>query len=164
MARLLGLFCGLRLKETITLTWDDFNFTKGLLSFVASKTGKLVTIPLSSYLMQELNTYKTTCTGNNLFETREVTTCIASNYSTYFSNLFKGLGITGFSFHGLRHTFASMQGDLGTGAVTTRDLLGHSSLDMTLRYSHTGLDSKRRAIDAMTDHVLNQGKNLTLAL
>ncbi len=155
---LLGLFCGLRLNETLKLAWSDFEFPKRVLSFVASKTGKLVTVPLSDYLIQELTAYKTECAAKKLFEDREITQAVVVEYSPYFSNMFKRLGIHGFTYHCLRHTFASLQGDLGTGAITTKELLGHSSLDMTLRYSHTGLDSKRRAIETLTEHVIGIAK------
>lgn len=161
---LIGLFCGLRLNETLKLMWDNFDFDKGLLSFVACKTGKLITVPLSGYMVKELTNYKTVCTSNNLFESREVNRAVVKDYSWYFSNLFKRLGIHGFTYHCLRHSFASLQGDLGTGAVTVKEMLGHSSLAMTLRYSHTGLDSKKRAVEAMAEHVLAIAKDTTLPL
>ncbi len=31
----------------------------------------------------------------------------------------------------------------------------HSDLGMTLRYSHTGLDSKRKAVESLTGHILS---------
>lgn len=161
---LFGLFCGLRLNETIKLTWDDVDFAKGLLSFVASKTGRLVTVPLSVYMIRELDNYKVGCKSNKLFEDRKVDTDVVKEYSKHFSDMFKGLNLHGFTYHCLRHTFASLQADLGVGTITTMGLLGHSSLDMTLRYSHTGLDSKRQAIEAMTEHVISGAKNDSLPL
>lgn len=153
MMVLLGLLCGLRLNETLNLRWSDFDFQKGLLTFVASKTGKLITVPLLGLAIRELSAYKETSTTDYLFEVRVIHKVVAS-YSFYFSNLFKKLGICDFTYHSLRHTFASFQADIGTGAVTTMGLLGHSSLDMTLRYSHTGLDSKRQAIESMSERIL----------
>lgn len=60
------------------------------------------------------------------------------------------------SFHTLRHTFTSIQGDLGAGANTIRELLGHSSLSMTTRYSHSGMDAKIKAIETLTSHIVNR--------
>ena len=151
---LVGLFTGMRLNEVLKLTWADIDFQKQLITFVQSKTGKLISMPLSTHMVQELMAYKSICSSEFLFESRGVNAAVVSSYSAYFSNLFKGLGISDFTYHNLRHTFASMQGDLGTRAIVTKELLGHSDLSMTMQYIHTGLESKRRAVDALTNHVL----------
>ena len=62
-----------------------------------------------------------------MFETREITRKVVVEYSKHFSGLFKDMGIHGFTFHNLRHTFASiMQSELGIGAVTVMGMTGHS--------------------------------------
>lgn len=33
--------------------------------------------------------------------------------------------------------------------------LGHFTLNVTLRYSHTGLDSKKKDVETLTGHVLS---------
>ncbi|GAN31881.1 tyrosine recombinase [Candidatus Brocadia sinica JPN1] len=154
MAVLLGLFCGLRLNETLKLTWDNFDFTRNLLTFTQSKTGKQVTVPFSDFMVKELTDYKGNCKNNNLFEDSEINQSLITCRSKHFKEVFERLGIHGFTYHCLRHTFASLQGDLGTGAVTVKEMLGHSDLSMTLKYSHIGLDSKRRDSQALTDHIL----------
>lgn len=164
MMILTSLFTGMRLNEVLSLKWTDIELAKGLITFIQSKTGKLITIPLSSYLKGQLQSYRGDNSGDKVFETRDITRDTAKRYSMHFSRLFKGLGIHGFTFHNLRHTFSSLQAELGTGAVITKDILGHSTLDMTLRYSHTGLDSKKKAIQALTDHVLAVGNNAGLAI
>ena len=78
--------------------------------------------------------------------------------------MFKSLGIHGFTFHNLRHTFASLQGDLGTVAITVKEMLGHSDLSMTLRYSHAGLDGKKRAIETFTNHILGMNEKTTMPM
>ena len=50
----------------------------------------------------------------------------------------KRAGLTGVTFHTLRHTCGSWLGQMsGVGALTIRDLLGHSSVTMTDRYMHS---------------------------
>lgn len=152
---LVSLFSGMRLNEVLSLKWSDIDFTRSLISFTASKTGKLVTVPLSTYLAGELRAYKAASKGNLIFENRHISSRVANAYSLHFRRVFKRLNFLNCSFHCLRHTFLSLHGDLGTGAFITKELAGHSTLDMTLRYTHVNLDSKRKAIEAYTGHVLN---------
>ena len=50
------------------------------------------------------------------------------------------------SFHTLRHTFASWLAIQGTPILAIKELLGHSSIAMTERYSHLIPDMKREAV------------------
>ena len=55
-------------------------------------------------------------------------------------------GIEGITSHKLRHTFASRMVNRGVDIVTVQQLLGHSTVTVTMRYTHTNLDSKRSAV------------------
>lgn len=87
-----------------------------------------------------------------------------NTYDAYFRRLFKRLGIQDFSYHGLRHTFATFCTDAGTDIVTTKEILGHSDISPTMRYSHKQLDTKRVAIELVTNHILNMNKKSKLAI
>jgi integrase len=58
-------------------------------------------------------------------------------------------GIKGLRFHDLRHTFASRLNAAGADPVTIMELLGHSSLKMTERYTHTNHEQKQRAVERL---------------
>jgi site-specific recombinase XerD len=49
------------------------------------------------------------------------------------------------SWHTLRHTFASRVVARGADIVTVQQLLGHSTVTVTMGYIHTNLDAKRNA-------------------
>ena len=44
----------MRINEVLHLKWQDIDCDKGLITFTQSKTGKLITIPLSSWVFRHL--------------------------------------------------------------------------------------------------------------
>ncbi|MGE5352278.1 MAG: tyrosine-type recombinase/integrase [Chitinophagales bacterium] len=50
-------------------------------------------------------------------------------------------------FHGLRHSFASNLVQRGVSIFTVKELLGHSSVSVTERYSHINTESLKNAIN-----------------
>jgi len=45
-----------------------------------------------------------------------------------------------------RHSFASRLTQAGADLVTVKELLGHSTVSVTMRYAHTNRDIKTRAV------------------
>ena len=71
------------------------------------------------------------------------------NVRKSFFTALKRAGIINFRFHDLRHTFVSQLVMSGVDLNTVRELLGHKSIEMTLRYSHLSPDHKKRAVDIL---------------
>lgn len=59
-------------------------------------------------------------------------------------------GLDGFTFHDLRHTFATRLKEAGVDPVTRRDLLGHASTVMTDSYTHSATTTKQSAVDSIS--------------
>lgn len=57
--------------------------------------------------------------------------------------------VTDFTFHDLRHTFASRLVMGGVDLSTVKELMGHKETIMTLRYSHLSDDHKKRAVEIL---------------
>jgi integrase len=76
-----------------------------------------------------------------------------------FALAYKKSGIEGVTWHTLRHTFASRLLDRGVDIVTVQQLLGHSTVTVTMRYTHTNLDSKRAVVAKLE----NRSDNLATA-
>jgi integrase len=56
--------------------------------------------------------------------------------------------------HDLRHLFASRAQAAGGNPILVQDMLGHTTLDMTRRYTHIEIDSKRRLLDQLVPQAL----------
>lgn len=71
-----------------------------------------------------------------------------------FFTAIKKSGINEFRFHDLRHTFASHLVMSGVDLNTVRELLGHKTIKMTLRYSHLSPQHKKRAVDILGEKIV----------
>ncbi|MEW6673438.1 MAG: site-specific integrase [Thermodesulfobacteriota bacterium] len=58
-------------------------------------------------------------------------------------------GIEGFTFHDLRHTFASQVIMKGGSLKDVQELLGHKTMTMTLRYAHLTQEHKKKAVNLL---------------
>lgn len=63
----------------------------------------------------------------------------------------KARGDQDIRIHDLRHTAASFMVKGGASLVAVRDVLGHSNLGVTSRYSHLALDDLKKAVNKMTN-------------
>jgi integrase len=58
-------------------------------------------------------------------------------------------GLSGITWHTFRHTFASRLTASGADLVTVKELLGHSTITVTMRYAHSNIDAKTRAVNGL---------------
>lgn len=57
--------------------------------------------------------------------------------------------IEDFRFHDLRHTAASHMIMAGVDIVTIKEILGHKTMTMALRYAHLAPSHKKKAVEAL---------------
>jgi site-specific recombinase XerD len=83
---------------------------------------------------------------------------LASTIRKPFEQALKRAGIKGASFHTLRHTFASYLVMSGVDIRTVQELLGHKSLEMTMKYAHLSGSHKRAAVEQLAAYIRQKGK------
>jgi integrase len=68
-----------------------------------------------------------------------------------FMKLTRHIGCPEFTrAHDLRHLFSSRAQEAGMNPLLVQELLGHTTLDMTRRYTHLGMDAKREAFEKLS--------------
>lgn len=142
-----ALFTGMRKSEILGLKWVDYDFGRGLIRLVRTKNNEIRTIPMNDLVKKALIAIPKHKDSPYIF-------CRYNgkqfrNVRKSFDKLLKVCRIEGFRFHDMRHTFASQLVMSGVDLNTVRELLGHKSLQMTLRYAHLSPDHKRRAVDIL---------------
>ena len=83
------------------------------------------------------------------------------SYRTAFETAVRRAGIEDFTFHDLRHTFASRLVMAGVDLPTVKELLGHKDITMTLRYAHLSSDHKQAAVRRLEQSKVKVPTNFT---
>lgn len=168
LGTLLTLYSGIRLGELCALQWKDVDFKNNILHINKTlqrvyikdsniNNSKVIItspktqnaereIPLNNNFAKILKKYKTnpedyvlSC-NSQWVEPR--------TYSRYFEGILKKAKIEKINFHALRHTFATNCIKLGVDYKTVSELLGHSTVNITLNlYVHPHMSQKKKCIN-----------------
>ncbi len=135
-----ALDTGLRRGELFSLTWLDVGLSTRTIRLRAfnTKTAKAREVPISERLAMELQRLRLASSGGGL-----IFTCGGVKRS--FTTACRLAGINDLHFHDLRHTFATRMVQAGMPIAEVARLLGHSSLQMTYRYSNATAETISRA-------------------
>lgn len=140
---LISLHTGARAGEIFALTWSSVDLKNDVLTAKDTKSGKTRFL----YLTNETRAiFKKKFVGQApqdlVFPDRngEKIKFISASFNRALEKLGFNKDITDrrdkASFHTLRHTFASWHAQNGTDLYTVKELLGHSTIALTERYSH----------------------------
>jgi len=70
----------------------------------------------------------------------------------------KRAGLRMIGWHALRHTFASHLVMRGASLKAVQELLGHATMEMTLRYSHLTPEVRREAVELLDSKTGSKGQ------
>ena len=171
---MLALYTGLRIGEVCGLKWSDIDFENKMLHVnrtvqrVYRKTldgkGKSQIIvgppktrssrrevPISAILLPVLK--RIAPETSDVFFLSGTEKCVeVRTYRTFFDDFLKKNQLESINFHALRHTFATRCIEAGGDCKTVSELLGHSSVNMTLNlYVHPQIEQKRRCVELLSE-------------
>jgi integrase len=142
-----ALHTGMRKSEILNLKWRDIDIKRGIIHLLDTKNGEKREVPMNEIVQKTIIGVLKNPESQYVFCNKEGKPY--ENVRKSFSTALKNAGIINFRYHDLRHTFASQLVMSGVDLNCVRELLGHKSLAMTLRYSHLSPDHKKRAVDIL---------------
>ena len=162
---LLCMYTGIRIGELCALKWSDIDFNDKLLTVNKTmlripqsdneniRTSVIISSPksddsirvipvpdllikIASAFSYSQNAYILTGNEDKYIEPRGM--------QYYFKSVLKKCGIQDYKYHALRHTFATNCVESGFEIKSLSEILGHSSIKITLdRYVHSSMKLKR---------------------
>jgi site-specific recombinase XerD len=139
----LALNTGLRLNEQYGLVWVNVSLPLRMLTIPRSKNGMMRHVPLNHGAVKALETLR------SLFPSSEYVCGGAREPRRWFELILKDAKVATFSWHCLRHTFASRLVMAGVDIRTVQELLGHKTIAMTVRYSHLAPKHTMAAVERL---------------
>ena len=152
-----ALNTGMRRGEIFGLKWEQVDLSHGFILLDVTKNGERREIPINTtleYLFKEM--LQRSIASKYVFAGK--TGKPLTDIKTGFHTALRKAGIHDFRFHDLRHTFASQLVMAGIDITSVKELLGHKSLTMTMRYSHLSPGHKRKAVHVLCQ-LMEEGEN-----
>ncbi len=139
----LALHTGLRMSEQYRLRWDDVSFARHTLTIPRSKNGETRHVPLNKAALGALALLEKRTKGSEFVCGGEI------EPRRWFEPIVKAANLNAFSWHCLRHTFASRLVMAGVDIRTVQELMGHKTIAMTVRYAHLAPSHTLAAVERL---------------
>lgn len=150
---LTALNTGLRRGELFGLQWADLDLDRGSLTVqgASAKSGETRHVPLNSEAARVLKAWRGPAEDRSGLVFAGAKGDERDDVKTAWRKIVKAAKLGDFRFHDLRHSFASKLVMAGVDLNTTRELLGHSDLKMTLKYAHLAPEVKAAAVEKLVN-------------
>ena len=147
LAVVLSLATGARQSEIWGLRWKDTDLKEGYLTFEKTKNGDIRKVPVLGEALDLLRAYHSQhriVGREELFPGRIKGQSL--NLRKQWVAALKQAEIEDFRWHDLRHSCASFMVQNGLDLRLVAELLGHRTLQMSMRYSHLAKEHLKQAI------------------
>lgn len=141
-----ALHTGMRRGEIFNLKWTDVDFERDALQVKKTKTKLNRTLPMNSIVKGVISSQPKT--GEYIFASPKTKNRLV-DIKRGFNDAREAAGIPDFQLRDLRHSCATRLSDAGEELVTVAEILGHTDVRMTKRYSHAIHERKRQALEKL---------------
>ena len=159
----LALYTGARCGDLCLLRWTSVDMHNRVIRFMPHKTAhsshKTVEIPIGTVLYEALSSldqntdyvlpnvaYRYQHNSGGISRDTKKLLLAAGLKPNDAGTTRRVLAVSRMGFHAFRHTAASLMICNGVNPLVVRDLLGHTSVDMTAHYTHINIETKREAL------------------
>jgi len=156
---ILSLHTGMRRGEILSLRWGQIDLQNKQIRVENTKSGKPRYIPLNSTVFDMLVRLKASSGKHAYVFTNLRTGKPFTTIKTAFNAACRRAKIDGLRFHDLRRTFATRILQRGADIETVKELLGHHSVLVTQRYTHSNVEVKRSAVELLSEKEDDSGKS-----
>ncbi|MBI1355155.1 MAG: tyrosine-type recombinase/integrase [Acidobacteria bacterium] len=136
---------GLRSGEIFRLTWEEIDLDLKRIQPIIRKTRRPLAVPLNEMAYEVLVGRHAVKHGPYAFY-NPATGDRFKDCKLGLKGALRRAGLTGITWHTFRHTFASRLTRSGVDLITVKELLGHSTITVTMRYAHSNEETKRAAV------------------
>jgi len=164
---LLSLHTGLRMGEMASLKWSHIDLDRGIIRVMDPKSAEGRVAFMTERVKTMFEAMKRREPEDYIFTRREGERLkdTPREFSEIVADLGLNNGITDHRqkvcFHSCRHSFASWHVLEGTNLYTVKELLGHSAIAMTERYSHLAPETLQTATRTLERAIDEAGQEKT---
>ncbi len=153
IAVILCLSTGARKMEIMSLTWDDVDFNRGVITLHQTKNGERRLLPLTGKAFELLKEHAKV----RHISTKLVFPSLCQKKPAYirfaWQAALKAAGIPDFRFHDLRHSAASYLAMNNASLAEIAEVLGHKTLQMVKRYAHLSEAHTAKVVASMNQKI-----------
>ena len=166
----LSLYTGVRIGELCALQWQDIDLANSTLTvrktiqriqcFDGKRKTQLIitepksanslrTIPIPDCIMPMLKEFEGK--GSEYILSGSCRPVEPRTMQNRFKRVLNNANLPSINYHALRHSFSTSALELGFDIKTLSEILGHSSVEVTLnRYIHSSMDRKRACMNLLS--------------
>jgi integrase len=149
---LISVHTGMRAGEQLALT-------RRVIALHKTKAGKTRHIPLNTVALEAFKELQGNKPHGPIFKNTEGQQLRSSR--DWFEPAIRETGLTDCTWHCNRHTFASRLVMAGVDIRTVAHLMGHSTIQMTMRYAHLAPEHNQAAVDRLVASAALVTKSVT---
>jgi site-specific recombinase XerD len=152
----IALHTGMRCSEQFSLAWGDVDLTRKIVTVRRSKNGDLRHVWLNSAALSAFQTLFAQSKGEGPVFVSERGLDALQSPRHWFKPALVEAKVIDFTWHCLRHTFASRLIMRGVDLRTAQQLMGHKTIQMTCRYAHLAPEHQLAAVEKLCETGVKQ--------